>query len=456
MAGWPRPSPRASVSLVSLPLVAIVGAPNVGKSTLFNRLIRSRRAIVTDEPGVTRDRLYGEVRISELPFRIVDTGGLTPNNAAPFAQEIERQADNAMGEAACLIFVMDARAGITAVDREVSEFLRKRGLPILLVANKVDGPKVEADVHELYELGLGDPISVSAEHGLGVDELLTAVELTLATHASSSVDAEETGPRPLNVAIVGRPNVGKSSLLNRLVGEERVLVSEIPGTTRDSIDTLLDAGDRRYRLIDTAGIRRRGRVRQGAERFSVARARKNIDRCDVAILVLDASEPFGAQDAHIAGYINDAFKPLVVAVNKWDLIEGREEQAKRWSAEVRHRLRFVKQAPMALISAKTGQRVSRVLEHADELYAAAGIEVPTPEVNRWLQGLGHRPATAGPSAPRMLYATQTGTRPPRFVIFCNDPSRIHFSFRRYLENSLRERFGFVGAPIRLEFRSRRA
>jgi len=456
MIGWPRPSSRASVSLVSLPLVAIVGAPNVGKSTLFNRLVRNRRAIVTDEPGVTRDRLYGEVRHGEVPFCIVDTGGLTPNTAAPFSEEIERQADNAMGEAACLIFVMDARAGITAVDREVSEYLRKRGLPIFLVANKVDGPKVEAAVNELYELGLGDPIAVSAEHGLGIDELLTAIELALASHTPSSDDAEEVGPRPLNIAIVGRPNVGKSSLLNRLVGEERVLVSEIPGTTRDSIDTLLDTGDRHYRLIDTAGIRKRGRVRLRAERFSVARARKNIERCDVAILVLDASEPFGAQDAHIAGYVSEAFKPLVVAVNKWDLIEGREEQAKHWDAEVRHRLRFVKQAPMVLISAKTGQRISRVLEHADELYAAAGIEVPTPEVNRWLQEVGHRPPGAGPHGPRMLYATQTGTRPPRFVIFCSDPSRIHFSFRRHLENSLRERFGFEGAPIRLQFRSRRA
>ena len=446
---------RASVWLVSLPLVAIVGAPNVGKSTLFNRLVRYRRAIVTDQPGVTRDRLYGEVRDADSPFRIVDTGGLTPNTAAPFADEIEHQAANAMEEASCLIFVTDARTGITAVDREVSEFLRKRGLPILIVANKVDGPKVEASVNELYELGLGEPIAVSAEHNLGVDELLTAIEQTLVEHGTRPSEADDAAPRPLNVAIVGRPNVGKSSLLNRLLGEERVLVSEIPGTTRDSIDTLLRAGDRHYRLIDTAGIRRRGRVQMRAERFSVAQARKNIDRCDVAILVLDASEPFAAQDAHVAGYVSDAFTPLVVAVNKWDLIEGREEQAKHWAAEVRHRLRFVKQAPMVLISAKTGQRVSRVLEHADELYAAAGIEVPTPEVNRWLQSVEHRPSSAGRRAPRLLYATQTGTRPPRFVVFCNDPAKIHFSFRRHLENSLRERFEFGGAPIRLEFRSRR-
>ena len=440
---------------MSLPLVAIVGGPNVGKSTLFNRLVRSRRAIVTDEPGVTRDRLYGEVRRGSLPFRIVDTGGLTPNTAAPFAAEIERQADSAMGEASCLMFVIDARAGITAADREVAEYLRKRGLPILLVANKVDGPKVEPHVHELYEMGLGDPIAVSAEHGIGIDDLLTSIEQSLAGHTIPSATEDEDEPRPLSIAIIGRPNVGKSSLLNQLVGEERVLVSEIPGTTRDAVDTLLCTGERRYRLIDTAGIRRCGRVQLRAERFSVARARRNIERCDIAILVLDATEPFGAQDAHIAGYVIDSFKPLVVAVNKWDLVEGREEEAKRWSAEVSHRLRFVKQAPMVLISAKTGQRVSRVLEHADALHEAAGIEVPTPEVNRWLQDVGRRPANAGPGALRLLYATQTGTHPPRFVVFCSNPSRVHFSFRRHLENSLRERFAFDGAPIRLEFRSRR-
>jgi GTP-binding protein len=353
------------------------------------------------------------------------------------------------------MFVVDTRAGITAVDREVTEHLRRYGLPILLVANKVDGPKIENDLGELYELGLGDPIAVSAEHGLGIDELLDAIEQRLAEHRPGTPDGETAEARPLSVAIVGRPNVGKSSLLNRLLGEERVLVSEVPGTTRDAIDTLLEKGERRYRLIDTAGIRRRGRVRLRAERFSVARARKNIERCDVAILVLDASEPFGAQDAHIAGYVREAFKPLVVAVNKWDLVEGREEAAKRWSDEVRLRLRFVKQAPMVLISARTGQRVMRVLEHADRLHEAAGIQVPTPEVNRWLQEVGRLPGQSGPGAPRLLYATQTGVRPPRFVVFCSDPTRVHFSLRRHLENSLRERFAFDGAPIRIDFRSRR-
>jgi GTP-binding protein len=441
---------------VTLPLVAIVGAPNVGKSTLFNRLVRRRTAIVTDEPGVTRDRLYGQVTDAPRPFRLVDTGGLTPSTAAPFAREIAEQADAAMGEAALILFVVDARAGATAVDREVTEILRRRAAPLLLVANKIDDPRVEHLADDLYELGLGEPVPVSSEHGLGVDLLLEKIDerIEFQVDAGDSADDE---PRPLHVAIVGRPNVGKSSLLNRLVGEERVLVSDVPGTTRDAVDTLLTVDDRHYRLIDTAGIRRRGRVQRRAERFSVARARTNIERCDIAILVLDAEAGFAAQDAHIAGYIKDSFKPLVVAVNKWDLIEQREEEAKRWIERVTERLRFIKRAPMVLISAKTGQRVMRVLDEVDQLYADAGRTVGTSELNRWLQ------QTAGPqvNAPsrgrslRLYYATQTGVHPPRFLLFCNDARLVHFSFKRHLENTLRERFGFGGAPIRLAFRNRR-
>ncbi len=258
------------------------------------------------------------------------------------------------------------------------------------------------------------------------------------------------------VAIVGRPNVGKSSLLNRLVGAERVLVSELPGTTRDAVDTLVEIGERRYVLIDTAGIRRGGRVREAVERFSIVRARKNIERCDAAVLVLDATEGVIAQDTHIAGYVREAYKPLVVAINKWDLIEEREEQAKAWEERVRDRLRFAKQVPMVLISAKTGQRVLAVLDRVDALHRLGSIRVSTGELNRWLERATRaEPAAAsrGGSA-RLYYATQTGTNPQRFVLFCNDPRRLHFSFRRYLENALRERFGFGASPIRLEFRPR--
>jgi GTP-binding protein len=435
------------------PLVAIVGAPNVGKSTLFNRMVGKRHAIVTNQPGVTRDRLYGDVNRDPLRFRLVDTGGLTPNTAAPFADEIMQQAAAAIAEAGVLIFLLDGRAGATALDRDVATLLRKSDRPIVLVANKIDGEKHEALIHELHELGLGEPLPVSAEHGRGMNELYERLEVHLESAPESTPETEED--RPLRVTIVGRPNVGKSSLLNRLVGEERVMVSDIPGTTRDAIDTLLTVGERRYLLIDTAGIRRPGRVRERVERFSVVRAKSNIDRCDVAVLVLDADDGLAAQDTHIAGYVHEAYKPLVVAVNKWDLIEGREEQAKKWEENVRDRLRFAKNAPMVLISALTGQRALNVLDRVDEIHASGSIRVGTSELNRWLEQAAATQTRAGKRAFRVYYATQTGVQPPRFAIFCNDPDKAHFSVRRYLENSLRDRFGFGASPIRLQFRPRR-
>jgi GTP-binding protein len=441
---------------VSLPLVVIAGAPNVGKSTLFNRLVRRRTAIVTDEPGVTRDRMYGEVADAPRPFRVVDTGGLTPDGSAPFAEEIASQAETAMDEAACILLVVDARAGATAIDREVARLLRRRGLPILLVANKIDSPAVEGLVHDLFDLGLGEPAPVSAEHALGIEELLERIAGVIG-EAGEEPDGEVESSSPLSVAIVGRPNAGKSSLLNRFVGEERAMVSDIPGTTRDAVDTMLVLGERRYRLVDTAGIRRRGKSRLAAEKFSVVRARRNIERCDVAVLVLDAEAGFAAQDAHIAGFIADAYKPMVAVINKWDLIEGRESEAKRWEEEVRRKLKFIKQIPMILASAKSGQRVMKILDRIDAVHAEAGRQVPTPELNHWLREVA-RPkfdAVGKGRTLRVFYITQSGTHPPRFVIFCNDRRLVHFSFERRLKNSLRERFGFGGAPIRLDFRSRR-
>lgn len=439
-----------------LPLAVIAGAPNVGKSTLFNRLVRRRTAIVTDEPGVTRDRMYGEVADAPRPFRVVDTGGLTPDGSAPFAVEIARQAEAAIDEAACILFVVDARAGATAVDREVAELLRRKGLPILLVANKIDSPAVEGLVNDLFELGLGEPAAVSAEHALGIEELLDRIAEMLGG-AGQGTASEDEGAPALSVAIVGRPNAGKSSLLNRFVGEERAMVSDIPGTTRDAVDTMLVLGERRYRLVDTAGIRRRGKSRLAAERYSVVRARRNIERCDVAVLVLDAEAGFAAQDAHIAGFIADAYKPMVAVINKWDLIEGRESEAKRWEEEVRRKLKFVKQIPIVLVSARTGQRVMKILDRIDAVHAEAGRRVPTPELNNWLREVA-RPtfdAVGRGRVLRLFYITQSGTHPPRFVIFCNDRRLVHFSFERRLKNGLRDRFGFGGAPMRLDFRSRR-
>jgi GTP-binding protein len=443
---------------VALPLVTIVGAPNVGKSTLFNRLVGRRRAIVTNEPGATRDRLYGVVRTSGRPFRLVDTGGLIPDAVdVPYAREIERQAEAALEDSAVILFVVDARAGATAVDRDLGRMLRRRNKPLLLVANKIDSEAQEALLGELHDFGLGAPLPMSAEHGRGQAELLERIGALLERihEAPPPAEAEGTGVR---VAIVGRPNVGKSSLLNRLVGEERAVVSELPGTTRDPIDTWLEIGDRRYCLIDTAGIRRRGRVKLRVERFSVTRARRNIERCDVAVLVLDGSREFAAQDAHIAGYVRDAFKPMVVAVNKWDLVERREDAAKRWADRIRTRMKFAKEVPLMLVSARSGQRVTKILDHVDALHSAAGITVPTVELNRWLQeevAPTTRRAPARGDLLRLYYVTQTGIRPPTFVFFCNDPRRVHFSLRRQLENSLRRRFAFSGAPLRLGFRARR-
>ena len=470
------------------PIVAIVGAPNVGKSTLFNRLIGRRQAIVTPQAGVTRDRQYGQVEAPWGTFRLIDTGGLTPGEDAPFQKEIEQQAELALSEADLMLFLVDARAGGTAFDQELAARLRKHPLPLILVANKVDSERQASLVDALYELGLGGAIPISAEHGIGVDELLDAVGEHLAAQFDETAGAEEaapqvellepsvdeeareagheegtgrrdSGPPPegIQVAIVGRPNVGKSSILNRLLGEERVMVSDIAGTTRDSIDTVLEIDGRRYILIDTAGMRRRGRPKEAVEVFSVNRARKSIERADVTVLVLDGSEEFAAQDAHIAGYVVDAFKPMVVAINKWDLLEDREQKAKDWEEKIRWRLRFVKEAPLMLISAKTGQRVDKLMDHVDRLYECAGIRVPTPELNRWLQRISRaeQGAPAKGRSVRLLYAAQTGVHPPTFTLFCNDPRKIHFSLERHLQNSLRENFGFGNAPIRLFFRARR-
>lgn len=438
-----------------MPVVAIVGRPNVGKSTLFNRMVRRRAALVTDEPGVTRDRLYGIVSDGDQSFRLVDTGGLRWDDV-PFGREILLQADAALSEAQLVLLVVDTREGVTALDQDVAAYLRRRSASVLLVANKADGPAQDIAIHDFHSLGLGEPHGVSSEHGRGLGELLDAIALRIAQEAPAD-DAAPAEPEPIKVAIVGRPNVGKSSILNQLVGEERMVVSDIAGTTRDAVDTRLSVGGRHYVLVDTAGLRRKGRVHQTAESLSVMRARQAIERADVVVLVLDGSEPISAQDTHIAGYAVEAARPVVVAVNKWDIVEDREAKAKSWAEDIRQRLRFVKEVPVVLVSAKSGQRVSKILEVVDTLFADASIRVSTPELNRWLQEEAEkeRRAPAKGGTVRLFYATQTGIRPPRFVLFCNDARRLHFSLRRHLENSLRERFAFGASPLRLTFRSRR-
>ncbi len=440
---------------MTLPKVVIVGAPNVGKSTLFNRLLGRRRAIVTDHPGMTRDRLEGTVAAEAVRFVLVDTGGLTPGLELPYADEIERQVALALAEAALVLFVVDVRAGTTPLDLELADRLRRRRRPLLLVANKADTEGLVAQAAEFHALGLGAPFPVAAEHGRGVPELVA--EIARALDCDSSPAEPPADERAwVSVAIIGRPNVGKSSIFNRLVGQERALVSEVPGTTRDSIDTLLEVGERRYRLIDTAGIRRAGRVERGPERMSVLRARSNLERADVAVLVLDASAGLAAQDAHVAGLAHEAFRPLVVAVNKWDLVENREAQVKRWEVEVRERLRFAKETPLVFVSARSGQRVPRVLDLVDDADRATRIRVATPELNRRLALLpfARGPARGSGGGFRVLYGVQIAVRPPWFVLFCNEPKLAHFSTRRQIENLIRERFGFGPAPIRLELRGR--
>jgi len=441
-----------------LPMVAIVGAPNVGKSTLFNRLVRRRRSIVTDQPGVTRDRIYGDVRGGAHPFRVVDTGGLAPSPESPLAREIERQVATALDESDLVLFVVDGRAVPNALDVELAARLRRRGRPIVLVANKLDAERTAWSAPELYRLGLGEPIGVSAEHGIGVGELLERIDelLQALERTAPRADAEDTAG-VVSVAIVGRPNVGKSSLLNRLVGAERAVVSEVPGTTRDSVDTLLRIGARRYRLIDTAGLRRRGKASEDAERLAATHARRSIAGCDVAVLVLDGTAEFAAQDAHVAGEVAAAHKPLLVAANKWDAVPPDATAARSWEERVRERLRFVAGAPIVRVSAKSGLRVRQLLVHADRLHAMAGRWVPTPELNRWFEGLRETPG--GSSVARggfkLFYGTQSGIRPPTFIVFCNDASRAHLQIRRHLANGLRERFGLGPVPVRLQFRSRR-
>jgi GTP-binding protein len=434
----------ASRDAKALPLVAIVGRPNVGKSTLFNRITRSRQAIVGDEPGITRDRNYAVAEWRGRPFELVDTGGLLPGDEEVMARSIYEQAGVALGQAAQVVLVVDGRGEITAADRDLAQRLLRLGKPLALAVNKADTPAAAEAMSEWHELGIANTIPISAENGLGVDQLLDEVTSAFPPPAESAI----APAAEIRVAIIGRPNVGKSTLLNALAGEERAIVSPIPGTTRDAVDLLVERDGARFRLVDTAGIRRRGKTRLMAEKLSVVMAQRHIRMCDVAVLLIDAGEGVAALDSHIAGYAQQSGKGVVLALNKWDAVADRLRSAGKLQAAVREELKFLDHAPLVYISAELGTNLDKLIKTIVEVYQACGQRIPTAELNRFFETLDFDRASQ-PAGQRIKvsYLTQAGTHPPTFVMFTNRAGKLHFSFERYLENQLRRRFGFSGAPI---------
>ncbi|HUF81989.1 MAG TPA: ribosome biogenesis GTPase Der [Burkholderiales bacterium] len=432
-----------------LPIVAIVGRPNVGKSTLFNRITRSRDAIVANAPGLTRDRHYGRGRVGGKAYLAVDTGGFEPVARDGILHEMARQARQAVDEADLVLFVVDARAGLTAQDRAIAQELRRSGRPVFLVVNKAEGMAPDMAGAEFHALGLGDPLAVSAEHGDHVTDLM---EHVLTGVRSSGEPSKEDGRHP-RIAIVGRPNVGKSTLVNALLGEERVIVFDEPGTTRDSIHVEFERGGRRYTLIDTAGLRRRGRVSEAPEKFSVMKALQAIDDANVAILVLDARQDISEQDAHVAGFILEAGRALVVAVNKWERLSGDERDLVK-RALVR-KLEFLGFARLHFISALTGHGLAPLMKSVDEAYASAMARLPTPRLSRMLAAAvaQQAPPRGGVIRPKLRYAHQGGVNPPLIVVHGNALERVPEAYRRYLERFFREAFKLQGTPLRVEFKA---
>ncbi|MQC18753.1 MAG: ribosome biogenesis GTPase Der [Chloroflexi bacterium] len=432
------------------PLVALVGRPNVGKSALFNRMTRRNRALVEDLPGTTRDRNYGVVEWSGRVFRVVDTGGLIESDVDPFSPLVKRGVLQAIEEADAVLFIVDATTGPIAADFEIAEMLRRANRPVLLVANKTDTSAGQANLSDFYTLGLGEVYSVSAIHGRGVGDLLDVV-----LEYVSGVNPEDAEDERIRVAIVGRPNVGKSSLTNAILGEERVLVSSIPGTTRDPIDTPFEFEGHQMLLVDTAGIRRRGRVERGVERHSVQRAEQAIDRADIVVVVLDEEEVLTAQDTHIAGYAAEAGRGLIVVVNKWDLAEDRSHRADL-VRQLDHRYRFAPWAPVLFTSALTSEGVQELIEMCVHIAEVRRRRVQTSEINRLIHRsmAEHGPPTIRHRKLKVMYVTQADVSPPTFVFFVNDPELVHFSYLRYLENQIRGAFDFTGTAIKLVFRRR--
>src|SRR5688572_22680612 len=458
--------------MASLPVVAIVGRPNVGKSTLFNRLIGERLAIISDVSGTTRDRVYGTSEWNGRTFTVVDTGGLEIDPGSHIEERVQDQARVAVEEADLILFVVDAHAGLAPLDYEVADRLRRAEAPVILVVNKGDNPAREADAVEFYALGFDPSITVSAQHGrntgdladLIVEHLPPPTEAEAAASVMGDTDLSEEEMAELaetelgapRVAIVGRPNTGKSTFVNRVLGQDRMIVSAVPGTTRDPIDTTIRLDDQELVLVDTAGIRRRGSIEKGIERYSVLRSMKAIDSADVAIVMTDASEGYTAQDAHVVGYVLEAHKGVVLVLNKWDAIEKDEHTADKWMKRLRREAPYLVWADIVFASALTGQRVERILKEALRVAEERYRRVPTGELNRLIMDAvrAHPPSHVRNRLPKIFYATQVGVAPPTFVVFVNDPEIVHFSYKRYLENQIREKYGFLGTPIRLILRQR--
>jgi GTP-binding protein len=433
------------------PVIAIVGRPNVGKSTLFNRIVRGKKAIVSNEPGVTRDRNYADVEWDARVFTLIDTGGFEPVSKDRLFVQMREQCQLAMDEAEVILFVMDGKDGFNPSDKEIADILRRLNKPVFYIVNKIDNPKHEEKAFEFYGLGVEPIHSISAEHGYGVDGLMDEVMKVLPLLAEEKWDKDGT-----RVAVVGRPNVGKSSLINRILGYKRVIVDEAPGTTRDAIDTFFEKDGKKYVLVDTAGIRRKSRISLRLEKYSIVEALRTIDRSDVALLLLDSKEGVTDQDAHIGGFIHEKGKGAIIIVNKWDLVEKDSKTIVEYEEKMRYGLKYLSYAPILFISALTGQRVPKIMNLIDRVAEQTKKRIATSLLNkafgRWVERLV--PSVYRNRRIKMNYITQVSTAPPTFVIYTNFPEGIHFSYERYLINQIRETFGFEGVPIRLHFRKK--
>ena len=437
---------------MALPLIAIVGRPNVGKSMLFNKIIGRRLSIVEDTPGVTRDRIYGESEWVGRKFRLVDTGGIEPNTDSQILAFMREQAQIAIDNADVIIFVTDIKTGLTASDQEVAGMLQRSGKPIVLAVNKVDSVgAVDPDFYEFYNLGLGDPIAVSAVHGHGTGDLLDAC-----VRYFPPEEEEEEEDDAIKVAVIGKPNAGKSSLVNKILGENRVIVSDVAGTTRDAIDSRFENDKGKFVFIDTAGIRKKSKVEEDIEKYSVLRATMAIERSDVCLIMIDATEGVTEQDTKVAGMAHEAGKASIIVINKWDLVEKDDKTMDKMREKVRQDLAFMTYAPILFISAKTGQRVDKLFDMIDYVSNQASVRITTGMLNNVLADAQTRvqPPTDKGRRLKIYYMTQVGIRPPHFVIFCNDARLFHFSYQRYLENCIRNTFGLEGTPIILSIRQK--